>query len=52
MYAYVLFLMCDGRQLLDGMNVGAQRNDIELHCHEKVKKCQFQPVTYLIPVCQ
>ena len=52
MSAYVVFLMCDGRQLLDGMIVGAQRNDIELHCQEKVKGCRFQPVFYLISVFQ
>ena len=38
MYVRVVFLMCNGRQLLDEMNVHSL-----LHCHKEVKGGQFQP---------
>ena len=38
MYVRVVFFMCDGRQLLDEMNVHSL-----LHCHKEVKGGQLQP---------
>ena len=38
MYVRVVFLMCNGRQLLDEMN-----DHSPLHCHKEVKGGQFQP---------